>query len=174
MARLYRITPLDKKSIYAVYELYKTDENGNTKWFNVRELYRWGQGFRELDNPVYEDDQWIVTNSNVGWGAELDDGISIDFEFDDTMTDEEKAKIEDLWCNGDPEDPDGRVGAAWLYDYSDWEVEDDRLEIYGPFKVDIIDDLDYNNVIEENIKLQPRPKLDPNAAWPFGSFKQGE
>jgi hypothetical protein len=103
----------------------------------------------------------------LGWGAELDDGISIDFEFDDIFTDEEKADIEDKWCNGDPEDPDGRCGAAWLYDFSDWDIEDDYIEILGPFKVDIIDEDDYNNVIEENIELKPRPKLDPKSSWPF-------
>jgi hypothetical protein len=59
------------------------------------------------------------------------------------------------------------MGAAWLYDYSDWEVEDDYVEIYGPFTVDIVDEVEYNVVIEENIKLEPRPKLDPNSSWPF-------
>jgi hypothetical protein len=46
-------------------------------------------------------------------------------------------------------------------------VEDDYVEIYGPFTVDIIDEDVYNETIEENIELQPRPKLDPNSAWPF-------
>ena len=80
---------------------------------------------------------------------------------------QEKEEIENLWCEGDPEDPDGRMGAAWLYDYSDWEVEDDYVEIYGPFTVDIVDEDEYNVVIEENIKLENRPKIDPNSAWPF-------
>jgi hypothetical protein len=167
MAKLYRITPVDKKSIYAVYDVYKTDEEGNTRGFVVRELYRWGQGFRELDEPIYAEDKCIIVNNQLGWGCELDDTISIDFEFDDEFTDEEKEEIESLWCDGDPEDPDERIGAAWLYDYSDWEVEDDYVEIYGPFKVDIIDEDEYNVIIEENIVLQPRPKLDPNSAWPF-------
>ncbi len=167
MTKLYRITPVDKKSIYAVYDVYKTDEEGNTRGFVVRELYRWGQGFRELDEPIHAEDTCIICSPQIGWGAELDDGISIDFEFDDDFTDEEKEKIENLWCNGDPDDPDGRTNAAWLYDYSDWEVEDDYIEIFGPFKVDIIDEEDYNIIIEENIVLQPRPKLDSNSAWPF-------
>lgn len=167
MAKLYRITPVDKKSITAVYDVYKVDERGDVRGFVVRELYRWGQGFREIDEPIHIEDKWVICNPNIGWGAELDDGISIDFEFDDTFTDEEKATIEEHWCNGDPKDPDMRCGAAWLYDFSDWLIEEDYIEILGPFKVDIIDEDQYNVVIEENIELQPRPKLDPNSAWPF-------
>jgi len=167
MAKLYRIKPVDKKSIYAVYDVYKIDENNNVRGFVVRELYRWGQGFRELDEPIYAEDKCIIVNTQLGWGCELEDECAIDFEFDDTFTDEEKAEIEDHWCNGDPKDPDRRVSGAWLYDWSDWMVEDDYVEIYGPFTVDIIDEDMYNETVEENIKLESRPKLDPNSAWPF-------
>jgi hypothetical protein len=167
MAQLYRIKPVDKKSIYAVYDVYKIDENNNVRGFVVRELYRWGQGFRELDEPIHLEDTCVIVDPKLGWGCELDDGISIDFEFDDTFTDEEKAEIEDHWCNGDPKDPDSRCSAAWLYDWSDWMIEDDYVEMYGPFTVDIIDEDVYTETVEENIELQPRPKLDPNSAWPF-------
>ena len=119
MAKLFRITPVDKKSITLVYDVYKLDEEGNARGFVVRELYRWGQGFRELDEPVYAEDKWVICNTTLGWGCELDDGIATDFEFDDTFTDEEKEEIEEHWCNGDPNDPDGRVSGAWLYDWSD-------------------------------------------------------
>lgn len=167
MAKLYRIKPVDKKSIYAVYDVYKIDENNNVRGFVVRELYRWGQGFRELDEPIYAEDKCIIVNTQLGWGCELEDECAIDFEFDDTFTDEEKAEIEDHWCNGDPKDPDRRVSGAWLYDWSDWMVEDDYVEMYGPFQVDIIDEDQYNVVIEENIELQPKPKHNKSDAWPF-------
>ena len=165
MAKLYRIMPTDKKSIYAVYDVYKTDSEGNTRGFVVRELYRWGQGFRTFDEPVYLEDNWIICDPGIGWGSELDDLISLDF--DDDFTEEEKEEIGKLWCNGDPDDEFERSGAAWLYDFSDWVVEEDYIEIAGPFKVDIVDEDLYNEVIEEDIKLEPRPKLDPNSAWPF-------
>lgn len=167
MAKLFKITPIDKKSIYIVYDVYKIDEQKNVKGFVVRELYRWGQGFREIDEPVYTEDKVIICDPNLGWGAELDDSISIDFEYDGEWTEEEKEELENIWLNGDPNDEDNRYGAAWLYDFSDWEVEDEYLEILGPFKVDIIDDTDYNTIIEENIKLESRPKLDSNSSWPF-------
>lgn len=155
---LYRITPVDKKSITFVYDVFKIDEEGNARGFVVRELYRWGQGFRKLDEPIYLENKWIICDPNLGWGAELDDGIATDFEFEDGFTDEEKAEIEEHWMNGDPNDPDCRVSGAWLYDWSDWEIEENYIEILGPFKVDIIDKDQYNVVIEENIELQPRPK----------------
>jgi|694.fasta_scaffold17850_1 hypothetical protein len=167
MAKLYRIKPVDKKSIYAVYDVYKTDEQGNTRGFVVRELYRWGQGFREFEEPVYAEDKWIICDPGIGWGCELDDQISLDFEFDDDFTEEERDNIAKLWCNGDPDDEFERSGAAWLYDFSDWVVEEDYVQIMGPFNVDIVDGDEYNVVIEENIKLENRPKLDPNASWPF-------
>ena len=167
MAKLFRITPVDKKSITLVYDVYKIDENNNARGFVVRELYRWGQGFRELDEPIYAEDKWVICNPNLGWGCELDDGIATDFEFDDSFSEEEKAEIEEHWMNGDPKDPDGRVSGAWLYDWSDWMVEDDYIEILGPFQVDIVDEDVYNETIEENIKLESRPKIDSNSAWPF-------
>ena len=163
---LYRIKPVDKKSIYMVYECYK-EVDGKIRWFNVRELYRWGQGFRELDNPVYKEDTTLYIDPNIGWGCELDDTISIDFEFDDDLTDEEKEEIERLYCEGDE---DGRSYAAWLYDGDhDWEIEEDSITIYGPFEVDKITYSDYNIVSEERIELKPRPPLDPNSAWPFAT-----
>lgn len=167
MAELYRIKPLEKKSIYAIYDVYKHDERGEVYGFRVTELYRWGQGFREMDEPVYAETQSVIVDPNLGWGCDLIDTISIDFDFDGDWTEEEKERIEYLWMNGDPDDPDMRCGPAWLYDFSDWEVEDDYVEIQGPFQVDIIDDNVYNSIIQENITLEPRPKLEPNSSWPF-------
>ena len=169
MAQLYRVRPLDKKSIYTIYDVYRLEPNGTTRGFVVRELYRWGQGFRDLDTPVYETEQAIWCDPNLGWGADLDDLISIDFDFDHTFTEEEKAEIESFWCDGDPADDWGRCGAAWLYDVSDWMVDDDSIEIIGPVQVDIVDAEEYNVVIQENVpleKLSPKP-ANPNSAWPF-------
>ena len=44
---------------------YSKDENNNVRGFIVRELYRWGQGFRELDDPVYLEDTRIITDPNL-------------------------------------------------------------------------------------------------------------
>lgn len=164
MNKLYRIKPENKKSIHAIYHVYKDLPDGSSRQFSITELYRWGQGFRTMDNPVYSDDVYAFIDTNIGWGCELEDTISVDFEFDDSFTDEEKEEIENLWYEGDPEDPDGRSGPAWLYDVSDWQVEEDFVQITGPFIVDIVDENEYNVVIEENVQLQPRPKMNN---WPF-------
>lgn len=165
---LYRIKPVDKKSIEIIYDVYKERADGSIVGWNVKELYRWGQGFVENEDELpYIDSKWITTNPSIGDGCELEDNISIDFEYDDEISQEERDFIEECWRDGDPEDPDYRSNAAWLYDYSDWSVEDESVIIYGPFEVDKLTYVDYNLVSEERIELKPRPPLDPNSAWPF-------
>jgi hypothetical protein len=169
MAKLYRITPLEKKSIEAFYDVYKILPDGTVKGWSVTETYRWGQGFRELDDAVseWEADEKTMTgvccNPQIGWGAELDDLCATWFEFDDSFTDEEKEEIENLWYNGDEEHEWG--GAAWLFDGAhDWQVEDDNIRILPPFKIDIVDEDAYNETIEENVSPTP---LNPSTDWPF-------
>ena len=165
---LYRIKPVDKKSIEIVYEAYKERPDGSIVGWSVKELYCWGQGFVEDESELpYLEDSYVGTEPNVGDGAELEDNISIDFDYDDEITEEEREQIEEYWCNGDPEDEYGRSNAAWLYDYSDWQIESESITIYGPFEVDKITYSDYTIVSEERIELKPRPPIDPNSPWPF-------
>jgi hypothetical protein len=165
---LYRIKPTDKKSIKIVYDVYKKHSDGSTVGWTVSELYRWGQGFVETEDELpYSDDRHVLIDPAIGDGCDLDDGISIDFEYDDEITEEEREHIEKCWCDGDPDDEYGRGNAAWLYDVSDWTVDCDSVIIYGPFEVDKITYSDYNIVSEERIELKPRPPRDKSVAWPF-------
>ena len=159
MAILYRIKPVDKKSIEAFYDVYSKDEQGNIRSWSVTEMYRWGQGFVEAEDELpYSDDKYHAVDPQIGWGCELDDLCAVDFEFDDSFTDEEKEQIEQLWENG---------GAGWLYDGEhDWEVEEDTITILGPFVVDKIDEDVYNESIE-TVELKPRPPFVATTAWPF-------
>jgi len=175
MANLYRITPLEKKSVEAFYDVYKVLPNGEIKGWNVTETWRWGQGFRELDNlPMsFECDpermHGVHCQASAGWGAELDDLCSVYFDFTDNFTDEEKAAIEEFWYNGDPEDPDQRYGAAWLFDYQEeWEMEDDHIRILPPLKIDLVDEHGYGDtaIIKENIDPED-PDLPASNTWPF-------
>ena len=135
---LYRIKPVDKKSIEIVYEVFKEKPDGTFVNWSVTELYRWGQGFVETEDELpYIDSRYIGVDPMIGDGCELDDNISVDFEFDDEITQEERDHIEECWCNGDPNDEDGRSNAAWLYDVSDWCIEHESVTIYGPFEVEI-------------------------------------
>lgn len=157
---LYRIKPVDKKSIEAFYDVYKELPDGSTKGFSIKELYRWGQGFVESEEELPNiESKYCTVDPSLGDGCELDDLISVDFEFDDDFTDEEKQEIEDSWYDG---------GLGWLVDGEhDWLIDYESITIYGPYKVDKITYSDYNIVSEEQIELKPRPPLDPNSAWPF-------
>ena len=159
MAILYRIKPSDKKSVEAYYDVYSKDEQGNIRGWSVTELYRWGQGFVEVESELpFSDDRYHSVDPTVGWGCELEDLCAVDFEFDDSFTEEEKEEIEQLWADG---------GAGWLYDGDhNWEVEEDTITILGPFVVDKIDE-DVYNVSIETVELKPRPPFVATTAWPF-------
>ena len=164
MRILYRIKPLHKKSIEALYDA--VDKDNNRRW-SVTETYRWGQGFVEDESELpFSDDSEHNVDPSIGWGCELEDLCAVDFEFDESFTEEEKEQIEELWANGDPNDEYERSGAAWLYDYSNWEVEGDTITILGPFVVDKINEDVYNESIE-TIELKPRPPFVATNAWPF-------
>ena len=109
--------------------------------------------------------KYITVDPTIGDGCDLDDGISIDFEYDDEIDQDEREEIERCYCEGDD---DGLSYGAWLYDGDhDWQIEEDSITIYGPFEVDKLTIVDYNVVSTERIELKPRPPLDPNSAWPF-------
>jgi hypothetical protein len=159
MAILYRIKPSDKKSVEAFYDVYSKDSEGNIRGWSVTELYRWGQGFVEDESELpFSDDRYHSVDPTIGWGCELEDLCAVDFEFDDSFTEEEKEEIEQLWADG---------GAGWLYDGDhNWEVEEDTITILGPFTVDKIDEDVYNESIE-TVELKPRPPFVATTAWPF-------
>jgi hypothetical protein len=159
MAILYRIKPADKKSVEAYYDVYSKDEQGNIRGWNVTELYRWGQGFVENEDELpFKNDRYHCVDPTIGWGSELEDLCAVDFEFDESFTEEEKIEIEQLWEDG---------GAGWLYDGDhNWEVEEDTITILGPFVVDKIDEDVYNESIE-TVELKPRPPFVATSAWPF-------
>ena len=159
MTILYRIKPVDKKSVEAYYDVFSKDEQGNVRGWSVTELYRWGQGFVEDESELpFSDDRYHCVDPTIGWGCELEDLCAVDFEFDDSFTEEEKEEIEQLWEDG---------GAGWLYDGEHkWEVEEDTITILGPFVVDKIDEDVYNEVIE-TVELKPRPPFVATTAWPF-------
>lgn len=157
---LYRIHPIDKKSIESYYDVYKELPDGSTKGFSITELYRWGQGFVETEEELPNiESKYCTVDPSLGDGCELDDLISVDFEFDDTFTDEEKQEIEDSWNDG---------GLGWLVDGEhDWLIDYESITIYGPFKVDKLTYSDYNIISEERIELKPKPPINSNSAWPF-------
>ena len=173
--QLYRIMPLQKKSVEYFVDVFERLPDGRFRGFDVTELYRWGQGFREVDDPVwrFEAEGRVNCRPEVGWGCELDDLISVTVNFgcwdqegntyEDGFTEEEKAQIEAL-CSGEQEDDEGRWGTAWIYDGDHgWEIEDDHVCIMGPVKIDIVDS--DGVVIYENVA--PYEQESNSTEWPF-------
>lgn len=158
MSKVYLIKPLEKKSIVYHVEMFRDNPDGSTSWFNIDETFRWGQGFIEEDMDVnlpYLEDKIAYCKSDVGWGCEFDDSISVDFEFSDDITEEEQEAIKEAYYEG---------GAGWLFDGEhDWQEEDTSVEIIAPFQVSLCES--DGTVIEENVTLKPRP--NPNTSWPF-------
>ena len=160
MTKVYRITPLHKKSICWRIEMYRKNADGSISWFNIDDHYRWGQGFieEELDcNLPWEGDTQAHARTDCGWGAELDDQHACWFEFSDDIDEQEKEAIESAFIEG---------GAGWLFDGEhEWLPEDDYLVIDAPYQVSLCEE--DGTVIVPEVKLRPRPK--PSNTWPFGS-----
>jgi hypothetical protein len=158
MSKVYRITPLEKKSIVYHVEMYRNNPDGSVGWFNIDETYRWGQGFIEEDldcNLPWQDDPVAYARVDAGWGCEFDDSINIEIEFSDDISEDEQEAIRQAYYEG---------GAAWLFDGEhEWQEEDTAVHIIAPYQIDLCND--DGTVIEENIKLKPRP--DPNTSWPW-------
>ena len=155
--RLYRISPLHKKSVEYFVDVYEELPDGTIRGFDVTETWRWGYGFREMeDRPwKFEAAQGITCQPDVGWGADLDDLCAVHVNFTDGFTDEERAEIE-ARLRGELEDDEGRWGTPWIYDGEhNWQVEDEHIRILAPVKVDIVDANGYGDgaVIEENVEL---------------------
>jgi hypothetical protein len=156
--KLFRIKPLEKKSIEQILDVYESMIDGTIRGFAIRETYRWGQGFREEDNPVYDSDLngGLYCDPNIGDGAELDDLCSVDFEFDDQYSSDEQAEIEAQWEDG---------GCSWLFDGEhNYQVEDHAIIIYGPVSIEFVDN--DGQVITENVVPK---KFEANTSWPFST-----
>lgn len=156
MEKLYRITPLEKKSVEYFVDVYETTADGKIRGFDVTEVWRWGYGFRPEDEPVwkFEAEGRVNCRPEIGWGCELDDLISVYVNFSDGFTDAEKEEIEAI-LRGEKEDEDGRWGTAWLYDGDHhWQIEDDHVCILGPVKIDLVDANGYGDtaILEENVE----------------------
>jgi hypothetical protein len=173
MAKLYRITPLEKKSVEYFVDVFERMPDGSIRGFDVTETWRWGQGFREEDDVVFDTEvDKVHCRPETGWGCELDDLCAVYVNFSDGFTDEEKEKIESI-LRWESEDEDGRCGTAWLYDGDhNWEIEDDHVAILGPVKIELVDEDVYGDSGQE---VEPT-KLESaqGGAWPFKTANEEE
>lgn len=140
----YRITPLEKKNVEYFLDVFERLPDGSIRGFDVTEVWRWGQGFREEDDYVmdYEADisrmHGVHCDPQVGGGCELDDLVAVYVNFSDGFTEEEREEIEAM-MRGEKEDEEGRWGAAWIFDGDhNWEVEDNHVRILPPLRIDLV------------------------------------
>ncbi len=148
MTKLYKITPLEKNSAQHFIEVYRKNSKGLIKGWRVTETYRWGEGFREMDDPVTKSQakSKVICDPNIGAGADLRDGSTVDFEYDDSVSKKERVQIEKEWEEGDGE---GMSGSSYLLGTSEhgWEIEEESIIILGPVRIDIVEENDDGDVI---------------------------
>lgn len=134
----YRITPLEKKSIYIVYEMYRINDDDSTSWFTIEDHYRWGRGFIEEDMDCNLEAggaraQYCKADAGEYEGCEFEDQVACNFEFSDDISEEEQEAIKEFYYDG---------GAGWLYDDPThiWQDEDCYVVVLPPYKVEFCDE----------------------------------
>jgi hypothetical protein len=114
---MIRITPKDKKSVE-----YRVMLCRGNNIVDVKETYRWGQGF-------FEDEDWdedyleyekLTLDPNIGPGCDLDDRVQIEFR----LNEKTDCALEEQWADGGL--------TSFLND--GWEIEEEELIIYGPYQ----------------------------------------
>lgn len=150
---LYRVSPLQKKNIFNRIELYRENEDGSESWFVIEECYRWGFGFYDSKGYLPTDpNTHTYTESQIGWGPELDDRINCSIQFSDNISSEEKEEIENNLCYGDNEE---LSGSSWLYEGEhNWIIQEDSIIILPPYQIDKVDPEEYGKLLEENVKIE--------------------
>ena len=130
----YTITPLEKKSISIVYEMFRENKDGTISWFNIEDHYRWGRGFIAEDmecnlSAADSNTQYCKPGDGEYEGCEFEDQVACYFEFSDDISEEEQEAIKEAYYEG---------GAGWLYDDPDheWQEEDCYVVVLGPYRVD--------------------------------------
>jgi hypothetical protein len=130
----YTITPLEKKSIYIVYEMYRENQDGSISWFNVEDHYRWGRGFIDEESEMNLSaggNQHLYCKPDQGEydGCEFEDQVACWFEFSDDISLEEQEAIKEAYND---------QGASWLYDDPThaWLEEDCYVVVMPPYKIE--------------------------------------
>lgn len=139
MKTLLRITPQHKKSIEMHYEVYAVEGNGPPRSFKVTEQYRSGQGFMEIEDcdPDVFGSESIICQTNFKQDPHFGDNHGNIFQFGDGFSEAEKGQIVQHWVYGDE---NYNFGIGWIEaNANQWAIDDEYLEIYAPYKVDLVD-----------------------------------
>lgn len=175
----YKITPLEKKSIYIVYEMFRENDDGSISWFNVEDHYRWGAGFiaedMDCNLPLQGDSQaYCKPDEGEYEGCEFDDQVACWFEFSDDISEEEQEEIKKNYLEGND---DGVCGAGWLFDGDHiWQEEDSYVVVLGPYKVEFCEE---DGTVIQEVTLRTREDVEASVAqwkannqWPVDTNLQ--
>ena len=162
MGNLYRVVPLEKKSVVYKAEMYRNNADGTLSWFNVSTTYRSGMGYLDDENDMLPFKGAAVVNCRLetGFGCEFDDVIDCEFEFSEDLSEDEQSEIENSYNEG---------YQGWLYDGSHtWEFEYATVEILAPYKIQLVDGAS-GEVIKEDVELEEAPQFDSKKSvkYPF-------
>lgn len=152
MKTLLRITPQYKKSIEMHYEMYAVDGNNPPRSLNVAEQYRMGQGFMEIEDCDLDvfDSESVICQTNFKQDPYFDDNHGNFFKFGDGFSETEKEQIVQHWVYGDE---NYNFGVGWTEaNANQWAIDGEYLEIYAPFKFDLVDGETFS-VVRENLNL---------------------
>lgn len=152
MSKVYRVTPLESKSIEFFIDVYECLDDGSTRGFDAHFYYRTGVAYREENDApwAFEVEQGVHCDPEDGFGAELDGLYDVKISFGENFTEEEMQEIR-AYCSGEKADDDGLSFEAWIFDGNhNFEIEEEKIYIYKPVKIDLLD-AESGEVLEENI-----------------------
>lgn len=150
MKKLLRITPQHKESIEMHYEVYALDSNNWPRSLKVTEQYCAGHGFIEMKDCDLDvlGSESVICQTNFKQDPQFGDNCGNIYQFGDGFTEAEKDQIVQHWRYGDE---NFNFGIGWIKaNANQWAIDDEYIEIYAPFKVDLVDGETFS-VIQEGL-----------------------
>lgn len=154
----YTITPLEKKSAYAEYEMYRENPNGSISTLKVEECWRFGRGFIEDDSyqnlrPSDQIQYCHMDEAGENESCEFSDLILANFYFSDDV----HQKDRDSFKSGYYDESNEFCGTRYIYEGDhEWQIEDKEVIICPPLKVELCDE---NGSCIRKVKLRSKAQI---------------
>lgn len=154
MSCVYKISTLDKKSI-CQEEIFHKIIDGETYAVTMEQWWRWGYVvITDVDKDAIDPENpngLLVTDYSID-DQDLNDGVSLWFNFTDNVPEEERDLFEQAW------EEDGYSGVEDL----GWNHWDTEMTFVGPLEVELLEE------IEDTPESDCDSERDPSKpVWPF-------
>lgn len=152
------VRPINENSIWQVFLVEETLDDGDTRSFMVRERYLTGHGYLSPDEalPVAAQNEVrcsISHDSDAGFEVSLRSGTGNEFDFDESFSEEERQLICTGW-NGENDEDCYSEGWVFEGDHSlNLDVTDAYIIVRRPFVVDRYDEAS-GKLVDSNILLK--------------------